>query len=307
MRLRTFRTVIVLLVLSPLLALAAPAADALATLTIVDGEAVLVRESSRLAPAEGVRLLREDIVETGPQGRLLRIEFHDGLIADLGPATRVQIAPRLAGRPAGRFYLLQGWVKVTTPASFAGPVFNSALFDASRIAQRAVVNLQPMEAYLFAEAGEVSLGELRDGRPAGDVLMKTEQFLSRSGDARSTVTSRPTQAFIQRVPKDFLDVLPARLDRFKGRETEPRRLSGIAYDDVAAWIDAEAALRAGFVARWKGEARNVDFRRGLIGSLRAHPEWDRTLFPEKYLPKPRPQPPSPALPQPGRLPSDTRQ
>lgn len=305
MRLRTLRTVIVLLLLiPPLLAQAAPAADALATLTIVDGEAVLVREASRLAPAEGVRLLREDIVETGPQGRLVRIEFHDGLIADLGPATRVQVAPRLAGRPAGRFYLLQGWIKVAVPASFAGPVFNSAVFDATRIAQRLVVSVQPTEAHVFAEAGEASLAEWRDGRPAGDVLLKPEQFLSRIGEARAAVTSRPAQAFIQRVPKDFLDVLPARLDRFRGRDVEPRRLSGIAYDDVAAWIDAEAALRAGFVTRWKGEARNVDFRRGLIGGLRAHPEWDRTLFPEKYLPRPRP--PSPPQPVPGQAPSDTR-
>jgi hypothetical protein len=117
-----------LLLTVPLFASAAPPAAPLATLTIVDGEAVLIREAARYAPAEGVRLLREDIVETGTQGRLLRIEFPDGLIADLGPATRLQIAPKLAGRAPGRFYLLQGWVKVTAPASVAGPVFNSPLF-----------------------------------------------------------------------------------------------------------------------------------------------------------------------------------
>lgn len=274
-----------LLLSVPLLAAAAPPAAPLATLTIVDGEAVLIREAARYAPAEGVRLLREDIVETGTQGRLLRIEFPDGLIADLGPATRVQIAPRLAGRAPGRFYLLQGWVKVTAPASLASPVFNTPLFDAAAIAQRAVVLVQPQDANLFAEAGEVALTELLDGRPLGNLALKGEQFLTRAGAARASVAPRPTAAFIQRVPKDFLDTLPSRLDRFKTREVEPARLSGIAYDDVSAWVDAEAGLRAGFVVRWKGEARNADFRRGLVGTLRAHPEWDRTLFPEKYLPK----------------------
>jgi hypothetical protein len=274
-----------LLLTVPLFASAAPPAAPLATLTIVDGEAVLIREAARYAPAEGVRLLREDIVETGTQGRLLRIEFPDGLIADLGPATRLQIAPKLAGRAPGRFYLLQGWVKVTAPASLASPVFNTPLFDASAIAQRAVVLVQPQDANAFAEAGEVALTELLDGRPLGNVTLKGEQFLTRAGAARASVAPRPTAAFIQRVPKDFLDTLPSRLERFKTREVDPTRLSGIAYDDVAAWIDAEAGLRAGFVLRWKGEARNADFRRGLVGTLRAHPEWDRTLFPEKYLPK----------------------
>jgi hypothetical protein len=274
-----------LLLAVPLFAAAAPPAAPLATLTIVDGEAVLVREAARYAPAEGVRLLREDIVETGTQGRLLRIEFPDGLVADLGPATRLQIAPKLAGRAPGRFYLLQGWVKVTAPASLASPVFNTPLFDATAIAQRAVVLVQPQDANVFAEAGEVALTELLDGRPLGNVTLKGEQFLTRAGAARASVAPRPTAAFIQRVPKDFLDTLPSRLERFKTREVEPARLSGIAYDDVAAWIDAEAGLRAGFVLRWKGEARNADFRRGLVGTLRAHPEWDRTLFPEKYLPR----------------------
>lgn len=274
-----------LLLTVPLFASAAPPAAPLATLTIVDGEAVLVREAARYAPAEGVRLLREDIVETGTQGRLLRIEFPDGLIADLGPATRLQIAPKLASRAPGRFYLLQGWVKVTAPASLASPVFNTPLFDASAIAQRAVVLVQPQDANVFAEAGEVALTELLDGRPLGNVTLKGEQFLTRAGAARASVAPRPTAAFIQRVPKDFLDTLPSRLERFKTREVDPTRLSGIAYDDVAAWIDAEAGLRAGFVLRWKGEARNADFRRGLVGTLRAHPEWDRTLFPEKYLPR----------------------
>ena len=38
--------------------------------------------------------------------------------------------------------------------------------------------------------------------------------------------------------------------------------------------------------RWKAQARNPEFRKGLVVQIAAHPEWDRTLFPEKYLPKP---------------------
>ncbi|HKW82216.1 MAG TPA: hypothetical protein VJN68_00570, partial [Burkholderiaceae bacterium] len=50
--------------------------------------------------------------------------------------------------------------------------------------------------------------------------------------------------------------------------------------------DAEAALRPAFLARWRPLASQAEFRKGLVAGLRNHPEWDRTLFPEKYLPKP---------------------
>ena len=65
----------------------------------------------------------------------------------------------------------------------------------------------------------------------------------------------------------------------------PKRLGPITYADVQAWIDAEAGLRPLFVTRWKALAQAPDFRKPLAANLRAHPEWDRVLYPEKYLPK----------------------
>ena len=65
-----------------------------------------------------------------------------------------------------------------------------------------------------------------------------------------------------------------------------KRLALITYADVQAWVDAEAGLRPLFVTRWKALAQNPEFRSGLVAGLRAHPEWERLLFPEKYLPKP---------------------
>ena len=65
-----------------------------------------------------------------------------------------------------------------------------------------------------------------------------------------------------------------------------KRLAPITYTDVQAWVDAEAGLRPLFVTRWKALAQNPEFRKGLVAGLRAHPEWERLLLPEKYLPKP---------------------
>ena len=281
----------------PVLGLAAAAP--LALVTIVDGEAPLVvRDASRLAAAEGVRLFADDIVESGDKTRLLRIEFNDGTILDLGPGTRALLAPRMSGgaKRVAKAYLLQGFAKLTAAKGApAAATLASPAFDISGLTRGVVLLVLPDESYAFAESGDVTVAERAGGKEIGSHKLRSGDFYARSGDNKSSVSARPAQPFIQRVPRPFLDTLPSRAELFKAREVEPKPLGAIAYADVQAWIDAEAALRPGFVTRWKALARNPEFRKGLVAQVAAHPEWDRTLFPEKYLPKP-PSAPNPNSP-----------
>ena len=288
---------LLLLLLGPGATRAAPEAT---LVTILDGPAILIRDSARFALAEGVRLAADDIVETDPKARLLRIEFSDGAIVDLGPDTRLLLAPRFSGdrgRPPARFHLLQGWAKLTAakdpPAGPAG--FSTPLFDVTSVARSAVFSVQSNEGLVFAETGDVVLNERTAGKAAAlPTSVKANQFLSRSAGAKAVSAARPTPAFLQAVPRPFVDTLPSRAAVMKARDTSPKRLGEIAYADVQAWLAADG-LRPNFVARWKALAKNPEFRKGLIANLRAHPEWDRTLFPEKYLPKSTPAPaPAPA-------------
>jgi hypothetical protein len=283
------------LVCSPLAWAAAP----LATVTIADGEAVLVRGAMRYQLAEGVRLAKDDIIETGTLGRLLRIEFSDGLILDLGPESRAILAPRLTGeraKLAARLGLLRGVIKlsVPTPLPPATASFASPAFDVTGVVRSAVFIVEASEAQAFAESGAVTLQARRGGRALGSTTLKGGEFLARSteptSDAKATVTARPTPAFIQRLPRAFMDTLPARAALFKAREVEPRPLGPISFADAEAWIDAEG-LRSHFVTRWKALARDPAFRDGVAANLRAHPEWDRVLYPEKYIPKTASAPP----------------
>ena len=273
----------------PALALAAAP---VATVTILDGDApVVVREAAKLTLAEGVRLFADDIVESSDKTRLLRIEFADGAILDLGPSTRLLLSPRLAGekgKRAAKVYLLQGFAKLTTPkGGTAGTAtLTSPAYDVSSLTRDVVLLVLPDESYAFAESGEVTLIERSAGKEAGNHRLKSGDFYARSGDNRAAVTSRPTPAFIQRLPRAFLDTLPSRAELFKTREVEAKPAGNIVYAEVQPWVDAETALRAGFVKRWTAQARNPEFRKGLVAQMAAHPEWDRTLFPEKYLPKP---------------------
>ncbi len=269
------------------------AAPALATVTIVDSGSpvVLIRDASRLALAEGVRLQKNDILESGPQARMVRVEFADGSIADLGPDTRLLLAPRPGaerGHASPPLYLLHGWAKLTAPRTEpAVPVgLASPAFDVSQVARQVVVSVSPGEAYAFAEAGTVNLVERVNARPAAPLTLKSDQFFARSGNDKPTLGPRPSAAFVARVPKPFLDTLPSRLALFASREVQPKRLGELAYADAEPWIDAEAALRPLFLGRWRSQAQVPEFRKGLLANMKAHPEWDRVLFPEKYLPKP---------------------
>jgi hypothetical protein len=278
----------------PLTAMLAPAwaAVALATATIVDGEGQLVRDATRHAAAEGVRLAKDDIVETTAKTRFVRIEFADGVILDLGPESRLLLGPKFSGeraRQPSRFHLLRGTAKLTVPKPLAPTAGNFTVpgIDVTGVARSAVFAVQGQELQVFAESGEVTLQERRAGKATGKTTVKGSEFYSRGADGKATSSARPTAAFIQKLPRPFMDTLPSRASVFASRDVAPKALADIGYAEAEPWLTAEG-LRAYFVGRWKPLAQNAAFREGLAANMANHPEWDRILFPEKYLPKPTP-------------------
>ena len=268
----------------------ARAAEALAVLTIVEGEVILLRDGGKFTAGEGVKLAAADILETAPQARLARIEFADGVIADLGPGTRALLAPPLSGgkRKPTRLYLLQGWLKLSAPATMpaTAPVTLTPAIEFSETSGHLVIANLPDGAMVFCEAGAAVLQGRLPALPASALRLKAGEFFTQAGAEKPETRPRPTPAFIQVVPRPFLDLLPARAAQFKARDIAPKRLGDMRYADAAAWLGAEPLLRSFFVTQWRALARRPDFRAGLAENMRAHPEWDRTVFPEKYLPKP---------------------
>jgi hypothetical protein len=287
------KTVLLLLCLAGMLAGGASAAP---IATIVEGESSLVRDANRVALAEGVRLANDDLIDTTAQTKLLRIEFDDGLMLLVAPESRLWIAPKFgadkAAPRAARIYLLNGTVKLTTKgdAPAASPIA-TPVFDLKASGRDAVVSVTGGGGAVFAEAGDVQIVERTKAKngatTAGAVLtVKTGEYYARPGADKGKTAPRPDAEFIKRLPRAFLDPVPSRAALFAAREVAGKPLGAIDYAAVQPWIDAEATLRPAFLARWRPLASQPEFRKGLIAGLRGHPEWDRTLFPEKYLPKP---------------------
>ena len=255
------------------------AGPGLALTTILDGDAQLLRGESKFTLLEGTPLQADDLLEVSDKGRLLRIEYADGVKLDLGPGTRVLLAPHLAGdRGRARVYLLRGWAKVSVPAKMAPVAVITPVFDAISISGNAVLAVLPEGAQAFAEAGEIALRFAQAG--TAPLTLKPNEWMGLAPGAKPSVSARPGQAFVQQVPRPFLDPLPSRAGLFAGKEREPKRVGDLAYADAQPWLDStEPLMRKLALARWRALHRNAEFRAGLLAGMKAHPEWQPVLFP----------------------------
>lgn len=257
--------------------------------TVVEGDVTLLRQTTKLTVKPGMRLMALDMLETGPKANIVRLEFSSGAIADLGPATQVMLAPKLASgakRRQATLYAVSGWVKLSgSPGKDAAAnLLMAESLDLSGLTGSAVVSIQAKASHVFAESGAVTVTERRAGQSAPVVALKSGTLFARVGNDKASVAQHPPSAFMQSVPKAFLDPIPARTELFKGKAEPPiKSLGELTYAEATPWLSAELPLRNALVALWKGQL-NPDLRAGLASHIKAHPEWDRVLFPEKYLP-----------------------
>ncbi|MGH8700053.1 MAG: hypothetical protein ACREVR_02600 [Burkholderiales bacterium] len=260
--------------------LAAAAADPAATVTLLEGPAVLVRGVTRYALAEGVRMQSGDIIEVGDKG-LAQIEFPDGVAFGMGAGTRMLAVSLPRGKSAaGDFYVMQGALKVAGVNKAARLRISTPAFTLQPAEGVSVMIVRDGDGSVFIESGGARLA----AAPATLGLKSGEFFTGKAGQ-KGAVAPRPSPAFIAAMPKAFLDSLPSRMARYKEREVQPKRVDDASYADVEAWLKAPPAIRRPLVARFEPRASNPAFRSSLIANLKFHPEWDPILFPEKYEPK----------------------
>ncbi len=280
-RMPPLRRLLPLLFVACVPALAGPR---LALVSVLDGDAVVLRDDARLAAAEGLALQAGDILVTGAQTRLLRVEYPNGLAVELGPQTQALLEPPLEHETV---YLLEGWAKLNLPKTAAATLGGPGL-EIAMGAGAAVVALRPGADMVFAESGTLTV----QSRPAGAfaVPLAAGQMLALGAPgAKPEVSPRPTPALVQAMPRAFMDSLPSRAAAFQGKDIVPKALGPIAWADAQPWIDAEPALRRAFVKRWRTLAKGADFKRALVAGMKSHPEWEPVLFPP-----PPPRPPSDA-------------
>jgi FecR protein len=274
-----------------LLALPHTVAWAQALVGILEGRATLLRPEGQFELAEGAQLRDADIVETAAAS-FAQIELADGLRVALGENTRLMLTPaHAAGHGAApRLHLLQGWMKLTPlPDKPAAGEYMTSRAMLGALSGVCVVSVDANGFALFVESGSVALTERAPGAVARP--LKAGEFVTGRGSAPVQGAARPTPEFVSGLPKLFRDALPARAARFRDRPVAPRALGAVAYENVAAWLQAEEALRVPLVNSWRAHLADPAFRAAVLANLARHPEWTPLVVPPKK-PKPRPAPPA---------------
>ena len=264
-------------------------AAAPALVSIVQGDATLVRQTTRYALAEGVALADGDIVETAADA-FAQIEFDDGTIVGISEKGRLLLKPQISApkttSATAQFYLLEGWVKLTAvpkaPAEFA---FLTPAFELVSPGATVVARVRTKGYELFVESGSARL--IARGATSG---LKGNDFVSQASNAdKPTIGANLGGEFLQLLPRQFRDRLPARAALFTGRIVAPKPIGPIDYAHVSAWLHAEPGVRLALSKQWRPRAADRAFRADVAANLAAHTEWERVLYPKRFLPKPAPR------------------
>ncbi len=252
-------------------ALPALAAESRPLLTIADGPVQVVRGALKFDAAEGLALAEDDIVRTTAATRVARIEFSDGRVLDLGPATQVLLpSARVAqaqGWAGATALVAQGWAKLTAGAAAARLV--TLHLVAATDARGAVLTQGAGDGSALAFAESRGLTLMPRGGDGAEVLLREGEGWTRSAAGAVRVSSRATG--LNEMPRALADTLPRRAALFDGAVREPGETTPIDAADLSAW-SAEPKLMALLQPASAGARSAPAARTGVVASAaRAKP------------------------------------
>lgn len=274
-----------------LLACAPAGAAPFGTITIADGKSRVLRAVAVHTLAEGGVLEEGDLLELD-EGALLQVELGDGSALSFASKARA-LLPMPAGQP-GRLadvLLIYGWSKVQLTSAAQLPAVQTPLVRLISQNVSYVLSVGAAGTQLFVEAGELvpAFASPKSGQPA---ILKAGEFLGVRPDFSATVAPRALPDFVKAMPRPYIDKLPVRLPRFKGKGAELKHERDVNFADVDGLFKLNPAGRKTYLAQFRPLLKDKAFLRDLEPAIRNYPEWDRIVHPEKYLPKPKPKAPA---------------
>lgn len=264
--------------------LTAAAAAETGLVTLLEGSGRVLRGATWYKLAIGTRVEDADIIEALDRSQA-QIEFGAGSLADLVGPGKVYLVPAPVRAPAPAILNMPaGWLKIA--AKSPGLRVRTLAFDLVVVDGILVVHANGPAVDYFVESGSGRLIEMTpngvDG-PARDV--KSGEYGLKSAAGAFSTAPRAPKAFVDAMPRHFVDPLPVLAPRIKSKPT-------LVVDHEISYAEAEPWLsgrdRALFEKRFASRLRDPAFRTAVRPNLARYPTWDRLLNPEKYAPKPAP-------------------
>ena len=255
--------------------------------TVVDGNARLLRGSTWYKLVEGARVQDGDVIEAAERAQV-QLEVATGdVINSAGPASLllIGIGPRGGKLPgAAEFYLPQGWVKLAAKPPGPPLRLRTPLGVVEGGEAVAVVRASASALEIFMESGTARVNEPgRSGESSG-LEARGGDFVGRSADRPFTVAGVAPQAFVGALPRYFMSSLPARAEYFRTTRVELAVDRPITYPEAEPWLTGP--YRGSFIKRLQPRLADPAFRAAVTASGQSYPEWSGVLAPAAAAPEP---------------------
>ena len=250
-----------LLVGLALLAGSSARAAEIAVATLVDGDVRLLRATTWHKLVPGARLEDGDIVAAGDRGQV-HLEFIAGSLVNFVGAGTLYVVPLPAKpkAPAGGPTLVvpSGWLKVATKAP--GLQVRAASAEVAIAAGAVVMRTDGTILDIFIESGTARITEVAPSGASETARdAKPDEYWSRSATGTFVPSTRPPRAFVEAMPRHYLDALPTFASKFK---TRPALVADreITYAEAEPWLAGRD--RAVFERRFASRLRDPRFPKG---------------------------------------------
>ena len=272
------------------LVLAVPGAFAadVGIVSIVEGPARVLRETTWYKLIPGARLQEGDILVAKGAGQV-QVETAGGSAFNLGLPGMLfaAVVPAAGEKSAGpiEIALPDGWLKLAAPATSGG--FRVQFAAASLLAVEGIVvmHAQPSTIELFVEAGGAKLsdGGVGGAKSPPSTELKAGEYAALSADRPPRFERRAPSTFVSGIPRHLIDPLPALAPKYKSAKIQLVPEQEVTYEEAEPWL--AGPYRKQFLKRFRPRLKDPAFRAGVEAHIARYPEWDRILHPEKYLPK----------------------
>ena len=261
-----------------------PAERTIGSATLLEGSFAVTRGTTVYRAAEGIALKYGDIIETS-DGAFAQLEFTNGAVVALGPSTRAYILPAvgsLGGRPILLdVVMLTGWLKTEIASSKGTFRFRTRRLGVVSTGGTFVIRSNATECDVFFESGNSgSLGEVKaNGEMGAPTPVKAGQFFSRQRAAPVSSLPRPSAPFLDSMPRQYRDTLPARESRLSDKPVEAKAGHPVTYEEIEPWLEAPSSWRRGLAPRFASRLSDSTFRKQVENHSQELPDWAPILHP----------------------------
>jgi hypothetical protein len=261
--------------------------------TLLDGQARLLRGATWYKLAEGARVQDGDVID-GSDRVQVQVELVSGDSFNVvGPAVLYVITGSAReGKQPAEVYMPQGWVKLAAKPPAPPLKLRSTLASIDVASGVVVVRAAGGSFEVFVESGSARVSE--SGRSSGADAAPREvrggDFVSRTADRPLAVGGGAPQSFVSAMPRHFMDTLPSRMEKYRTTRVELTVEHPISFAEAEPWLNGP--YRRVFIKRFQPRLADPGFRAAVMANVQAYPEWSSVLTPQP------PQPPEAAKAEP---------